>query len=246
MIIYEGPSAIDGKPIIAIATGLGTSSGNRKTGQMVQTWILPRDVEPHTAVKTGEDATVCGDCPHRPANEGTCYVTVFQAPLSVHRAYHRGSYPAFEVEAFRGRQVRFGAWGDPAAVPTEVWANIAAVASGHTGYTHQWKTADPALAPYCMASADNADDRAMAHGMGWRTFRTRLESEPRLKGEAVCPASAEAGHKLTCSDCMACSGSTGKRGDIVIIAHGTASKVNAYAKARLDAKGTFQFDTVAA
>jgi len=239
MIIYNGPSQIDGKPIVAIATGLEASSSNRKTGGMVQTWILPADVEPHTAVKTGEDVTVCGQCTHRPSTGGSCYVTVHQAPLSIHRAWKRGRYPEFDVESFRGRRVRFGAWGDPAAVPTHVWASIAAVADGHTGYTHQWKSADPQLASYCMASVDTAGERDIARGMGWRCFRTRLETEDRQHGEALCPASAEAGKKLTCDTCMACGGANGRRGDIVIVAHGTAGKVANYKRARVKANGQF-------
>ena len=50
--LYEGASVLDGKPIVVLAT-LETS--NAKTGAMVQTWILRSDVEPHQAVKTGDD-----------------------------------------------------------------------------------------------------------------------------------------------------------------------------------------------
>ena len=85
MIIYKGPSLIDGSPIIAIAT---LNSSNSKTGAMVQTWIMRSDIEPHHAIKTGADISVCGDCPHRPANNGSCYVLTFQAPLSIYRAFH--------------------------------------------------------------------------------------------------------------------------------------------------------------
>ena len=242
MIIYQGASQIDGRPIVAIATGLGSSSSNRKTGGMVQTWILPADVEPHKAVKTGADSTVCGECPHRPLAGGSCYVTVHQAPLAVYRAWQRGRYPAFDAEAFRGRRVRFGAWGDPAAVPVYVWANIAAYAAGHTGYTHQWRTAPVELARYCMASVDKPDELPIAAAMGYRCFRTRLESEPVQRGESTCPASAEAGHKLTCDTCMACSGATGRRkGHIAIIAHGSAGKIGNYKRARANAAGVFEF-----
>jgi hypothetical protein len=50
-ILYEGPSMIDGKPIVVIAT---VGSANSKTGAMVQTWIMRQDVEPHHALKTGK------------------------------------------------------------------------------------------------------------------------------------------------------------------------------------------------
>ena len=45
-VLYEGPSLLDGEPIVAILTGLRSSSGNRKTGAMLQTWILRADVSP--------------------------------------------------------------------------------------------------------------------------------------------------------------------------------------------------------
>ena len=64
-VLYRGPSKIDGKPIVMIATGFKTGSGNVKTGAMIQTWILREDVEPHTAQKTGDDESICGNCPHR-------------------------------------------------------------------------------------------------------------------------------------------------------------------------------------
>ena len=42
-VLHEGPSPFDGQPIVSIAT---LHSSNRKTGDMVQTWILPRDLHP--------------------------------------------------------------------------------------------------------------------------------------------------------------------------------------------------------
>jgi hypothetical protein len=77
-ILYKGPSVLDGAPIVVIAT---MSTNNGKTGDMVQTWILRDDVSPLEATKTGQDSSVCGECPHRHYLGGACYVTVFQAPL---------------------------------------------------------------------------------------------------------------------------------------------------------------------
>ena len=65
-IFYEGPSAIDGAPIVVIATGFASATGNRKTGDMVQTYIIRQDVKPTDALRTGQDASICGDCKHRP------------------------------------------------------------------------------------------------------------------------------------------------------------------------------------
>ena len=59
-ILYEGPSLIDGQPIVAIAT---YSDKNTKTGLMVQTYILCQNIDPRDANKTGADFSICGKCP---------------------------------------------------------------------------------------------------------------------------------------------------------------------------------------
>jgi hypothetical protein len=64
-ILWRGPSLIDGEPIVAIAVGLANASSNRKTGAMLQTYILREDISPVDAVRTGADESICGDCPHR-------------------------------------------------------------------------------------------------------------------------------------------------------------------------------------
>lgn len=230
-VLYRGPSMLDGQPIVAIAT-MGSKNG--KTGAMIQTWIMREDCAPTDALKTGADVSVCGQCPHRPALGGACYVTVFQAPLSVWKAYQRGRYPILPDGApFAGQVLRLGSYGDPAAVPFEVWQRALAGTAGHTGYTHQWRTSDVRLAAVCMASCDTPTDRTEAKRAGYRTFRLRLATEGTDAGEVVCPASAEGGAKLECSQCRACGGAgTGRRGDVAIIAHGAPSKVAAYARFR--------------
>lgn len=216
MILYEGKSQLDGAPIVAIATFSGK---NAKTGALVQTWIMRADYEPHIALKTGLDKSVCGNCKHRPANLGSCYVRVFQAPLSVYRAYKRGKYAKAPRGWAKGLDVRLGSYGDPAAVPTRVWAAVKRDARSATGYTHQWR-AHADLMPYCMASVDSVEEAFEARAMGWRTFRVRTKEEGRMGREFVCPASDEAGKKLKCADCMRCGGADGTRGVPVIIAHG--------------------------
>lgn len=230
-IVYEGPSQLDGAPIVMIAT---VKSGNAKTGGMVQTWIMRADIAPTDALKTGADASVCGECPHRPINGGACYVTVFQAPLSVYKAYKRGRYPLAGSAVFKhiigGRMVRLGSYGDPAAIPRHVLQDFTAHAEGITGYTHQWRThGDAELSALCMASCDSEADRIEAKTAGFRTFRVRMEGEDKRAGEVVCPASEEGGHKLSCAECGSCNGhASGRRGDVVIMAHGALSKVRAF------------------
>lgn len=228
IVLYRGPSQLDGKPIVVIATGF-EGSKNEKTGAMIQTWIMREDIAPHNAVKSGEDVSVCGDCPNRGTS---CYVLTFQAPLVVWKAYHRGIYSEVITVAkarqhFAGRSVRIGAYGDPAAVPAKVWHDVATWSESVTGYTHQWRNPEIAyLKGYCMASCDSKGDREEAKRLGWRTFRvtTDLEREDR---EIICPATTQA--ELSCAMCKACGGHGAKaRCDVVIEVHGPVIKVNAF------------------
>jgi hypothetical protein len=223
-ILWYGPSQIDGAPIMLIAT---INSANAKTGSgLVQTWILRSDISPLEAIHNGSDSSICGACPLRGKIENdrnvgrACYVLVHNAPRSIYAAHTRGKYPRLSLrearQALSGLRVRLGAYGDPAAVPIRVWDMLLADTAGHVGYTHQWKRFT-AIARYAMASVETLKQATQARARGFRTFRI---GKSKSRGESLCPASAEAGRKLTCDRCMACSGSTGRRGSIVIPAHG--------------------------
>lgn len=239
-ILWEGKSQIDGAPIMLIATGIKANSRNAKTGNLVQTWILRSDVKPTTATHTGEDSSICGDCPHRGEIVNgknvnrSCYVTVFQAPLNIFNTSKRGKYARIKGDKaaalLAGRNVRLGAYGDPAAIPFHVWARILKHAARGTGYTHQWKTADSRFARYCMASADSAAEGELARAKGYRTFRVGTVAESLVKGkEFLCPASKEAGAKVNCAACLACGGlDSPNRASVFIPAHGAKDKVTAF------------------
>lgn len=235
VILYEGASQIDGAPIVAIANRITTASSNDKTGAMVQTFIMRSDIDPVAALKSGADASVCGDCQHRPANNGSCYVNVGRSVRSTFDAYKRGRYarpgvdydPAILPELFRDLAFRLGTYGDPAAVPFQIWRRATLFAAAVNGYSHQWR--QPQFAAFktlCMASADSEQDARDAHAMGWRTFRVRAPNAPILpRLEAVCPASAEAGKRTSCVDCKACGGTSAKaRVSMVIVAHGATAR----------------------
>jgi hypothetical protein len=213
-IIWEGASLIDGAPIVAIAT---TGSKNSKTGAMVQTWIVRADMLATDAIHTGEDYSICGNCPKRGTvingknTKRECYVKVFQAPRSVSAKYLRNGYERIDAaDMGAGRMVRIGSYGDPAAVPAHVWEALVSRASGHTGYTHQWREEHAvSMKGLLMASADSIDEAREAQGQGWRTFRV---SERGIHGlidnEITCPASKEAGQRTTCEACGLCRGAT--------------------------------------
>ena len=226
-IIYNGPSLLDGKPIVAIATW---SNRNTKTGAVLQTYILRSDINPLEASKTGEDFSICGDCtmrgevttdPERKQAKGRrCYVNLGQGVLIVYKSFLRGIYPMANTQTGRntlgrGRFVRIGTYGDPAAVPSFVWTQLLAEATTFTAYSHQsgWR---PDIA---MQSADNKA-QAIAHWKaGRRTFRVIADlGELDKANEALCPASKEAGRRVQCTACKLCKGSSlGK--SIAIVEH---------------------------
>jgi len=228
-VVYEGPSRLTGDPIVGIVT---LHSDNVKTGDMPQLWIVPRDVSPVDAVRTGQDARVCGDCPPRGTGHGArpCYVKVWQSPRAIWAAYKRGKYPkatSWEVaEKCEGRPVRLGAYGEPSALPAYVSQDLVSHTSKHTGYTHQWdKGMHDTLRQVVMASVDTPDQALKALAGGWRTFRATLD-DVILEHEILCPASKEAGAKVQCDRCGLCNGSHGpqdKRKSIVIKAHGSGA-----------------------
>jgi hypothetical protein len=224
-VMYRGPSMLTGEAIVLVVI---RSSVNPKTGDMAQTYILRDGMRPVEALRSGEDKAICGDCKHRAVNAGTCYVVVRQGASRVHDSLERGFYPDFThcpdllAELLQGRRARLGTYGDPAAVPVDIWREFTAPLAGWVGYTHQWRRADAQpLREFCMASVDSPAEMAEARSMGWRTFRVRLSTDPLEQGEAVCPASKEGGFKLQCDGCGACDGKArDRRGGIAIMLHG--------------------------
>lgn len=223
-VFYDGPSMLDGAPIIGIAV---LRSANAKTGDMVQTYILRADAHPVEAIRTGDDASVCGDCPHRGT---TCYVDVGKSVAAVFACWARGGYPLIDPRDVgmlsAGRYVRIGSYGDPAAIPLQYWLQLIKHAAGHTGYSHQWKRPEfQGFRDIVMASADSAADMDIARAMGWRTFRVRTAAETLADREIACPASDEAGKRAQCISCRACDGADRPgKASIAIIVHGRGRK----------------------
>ena len=167
----------------------------------------------------------------------TCYVKVFHAPANAYKIRHGIKHGAWArnpwypmatpefIERIRSMApvIRFGAYGDPAAVPTRVWETLAGASSRWLGYTHQWRTCDPELARYCMASVDSPTEYGEARAMGWRTFRVRTKDQTLEGGEIVCPASKEGGQKVQCDVCSLCMGTERNAKDVAIIAHGVGA-----------------------
>lgn len=216
MLVWEGYSRLTGRLDDTVRLILADSkSQNRKTGNMVQAFILAKETAPHERVKAGEDTLICGNCPFR-AGAG-CYVNVGQAPASTWRAHVKRDFATLPEIAKRvsGRMVRLGAYGDPAAVPFEVWQTLLSGAAGWTGYTHAWRYCDPRFSRVCMASVENAEDAREAHARGWRTFRV-VADYAGMEGREIACLSDSRG--ISCEACGLCNGNPRE------LAHGKAAK----------------------
>lgn len=209
---------------VVIATGFSTRSDNRKTGDMIQIWILVKLVDPVQAIKEGLDRLICGSCVHRGNGDGSgrsCYVNVGQAPLGIWRAWRAGKYPTLQfMDCFAGRKVRFGAYGDPTHIPLSLALAIAGVSSGWTGYTHQWRK--PSLQGWrqiLMASVDSVAELVIARSLGWSTFRVTSDTDHEAT-ETLCASDRDG---TPCVDCLACAGVRGGLRSIHIPVHGSGA-----------------------
>jgi len=238
-VIYQGPSLLDGQPIVCIAT---VKSKNSKTGNMVQTWIMRADIDPMAANRGGQDYSNCGACPLRGiannnangvASKRGCYVLLQNAPLGIWRAYKRGAYQiARTIDAIaaigNGRTVRLGSYGDMAAVPAWVSSALQSDSLGHTAYTHQAANSASSFdAARYMVSVGSVQEASAAWAKGQRTFRiVSNANEIVTVSEIECPSK----RGVSCADCGLCGGSQVKAKSIAIVAHGIGKK-NAIAAA---------------
>jgi len=228
VLLYEGASVLGGGPIFVVAT-FGTK--NRKTGALVQTWIMRADMHPVEASRTGADDAICGSCPHRAlrGSKRSCYVNLAFGPRGVWEAYQLNKYVRFDTARhkhyFAGQLLRAGAYGDPVAVPAGVWQPLVDAAYQTVSYTHLWRLseAEPFKA-WTMASVDSVAEREEAKELGWRTYRV----SPDLSlghDEIWCPATEPGGNRALCETCMACDGHMrgSRRVDIASPVHGKGS-----------------------
>lgn len=218
-LIFDGPSLIDGSPIVVSVAGLTKPSTNRKTGPMAQAYILCKDHPPVEAQRNGADHAICGTCPHR---NGACYVLTHQGPSSVYKStgttVNDPARIGFQSKAWG---VRLGAYGDPAAAPTRIWHALTRGFKSFTGYTHQWRSCDPDLKALCMASVDSVAEAREAQALGWRTFRVKDHDAPIDPNEVQCPNQT---HGVTCLQCGLCAGTTTAGKNITTNVHGAQWK----------------------
>ena len=204
-------------------------TSNSKTGNMVQSFILPIDwITSDKKIQEIGDSSVCFDCEHNMSNKKDCYVikgNSLMGLLSKVRSLRKkgiDSIPEFDsfieekiLEAVKGRAVRFGSYGEPVLLGEDLISKIAERASYWTGYTHQWHTNNWAKKFFMASVESNLINRA-AQAMGWRTFFVGKTDDSSL---ITCPASKEAGYKTTCENCKLCMGTTSRAKSIKINKH---------------------------
>jgi len=239
IVIYLGPSAIDGSPIVVLAS---TASKNVKTGSMVQTWIMRADLHPSEASARGEDSSICGSCPRRHSLGGDCYVQIVHAPRSVWLAWERagklGENWADHTEILRLQAdsraygLRLGSYGDPMAVPASVWQDLidALQPRSVVGYTHQWQSTTRSDREYqwfvdhVMASCDTPEEAERARWIGWRYFLAVQPGSSIPERTIQCPATRSRS-PLTCDQCGICNGSAkgASKASVFLLEHGMRS-----------------------
>jgi hypothetical protein len=163
-LFYRGPSLLTGDPIVGVLTGLDQGSANAKTGPMAQAWILRSDIAPMDAKRQNVDDAVCGSCKLRGKNGrgSRCYVPVWFAPHNVYKridAYPPVNWPELQA-LLEGRGVRLGAYGDPAAIPFEVWRALLTTVTTWTG--RPTPTVGASAIPGSRRSAWPASTRSMS------------------------------------------------------------------------------------
>ena len=201
---------------------------------MLQTWIIRADLPPTEAAKTGDDASVCGDCRLR---NGACYVTLHHGPRAVYAAYHRGAYAI----GGRGRLVlgrrprdpvrrvrRSGSGPDARLVPAgseslEMDGIFASMARPQT-----------AAAPLPL----DGERRQRRRGLG--SERPWLAQLPGAPPRRAAPASRipvprreRIRHRTTCDRCAQCDGArlVDLRRSYSVIVHGSGA--SAFKRSRL-------------
>ena len=199
-----------------VITGFKKKSDNRKTGEMLQTYLLDK------ATLTSEPkvfGTKCAECPM----VSKCYVN--QDKMSVRRTLKKlingeaCSYKFSTLEEvlplLRGQRVRLGTYGDPSALPLHDLKKICEVSQGWTGYTHFWKEIASNYSLYLMASVEDLSGELLAHSLGYLTFRVLLKEDETLEvsSKSIQCLNVENDKTLVslqCVDCLICSGTKGR------------------------------------
>jgi len=198
-------------------------------------YIIPRNATTLDALYEDDNWKLCGNC----ALQGTydkenkrfenraCYVNLGWLDHTVVKAYASGRYLPYSREKHEfllaTREIRHGAYGDPAAMPDHLIQYLCEVGTSWTGYTHQafWQHPKRAafLAKYMMISCHNKAQHAEAQRRGWRSFSVIADGQDAPSNSVECPFGT---HGVKCIDCGLCKGLSLKAKSVYTIAHAKA------------------------
>lgn len=219
----------DGGEAYVFATGIDKPSANRKVGPSIEIWSVPAtfltDPQSQTHVcRIGDNGTGCALVPRSQGGGGGCYVAKMPIYEMVRAIKSRETKPwNGDAEPFRGKFIRFGAWGEPVLCPLPLVERLVSVARGHSGYTHLWGMSEYQLyRKYFMASVHDERQAARAYSMGWRYYSSsRKLIDPSLfpVKTITCPYETRG---IQCASCGLCDGAgRGSMVSIQIPAHGS-------------------------
>ena len=199
-----------------VITGFKKTSNNRKTGEMLQTYLLNKSTLTSEPKIFGAK---CSACPM----VSKCYVN--HDKQSVRRTIKKllnGENTSYKFSSLqevlpllRGQFVRLGTYGDPSALPIEDLKKITAASDGWTGYTHFFKEIDSDYSLYLMASVESLEGELLAHALGYLTFRVLLKEDETLEVsyssiQCLNVENEKTLVTLQCVDCLICSGTKGR------------------------------------
>ena len=199
---------------------------------LFQSWILQQDIVPTEAAKKGLDLGICGNCPMKLSQSGSCYVNLLPTN-NIYRKYKSRTYPrltANEIAVLKHYRypIRLGSYGDPTAVPFDVWEPIIHASNRYTGYTHQWRNHyNHVWQKYLMASVEGKEEASIAQNMGWRTFRVMAPNATLSENEILCRHTED--DRVQCESCLLCDGKSSKP-NIADRVHGLNWKISNFVK----------------
>ncbi len=222
------PSRYDGRPVVPTITTRFNDKVGAGAGLLVvaEEVVAAMPIAGHDWTRahkpgTGGLATACGSCPTGEA--ARCYVQSGIRAAAQPAAILRDQEDLFQVgwSISNGHIFRSAIAGDAAALPAETFEEVKFLTKRHgdpiwLGYTHDLTAGH--LRGSHVKSCDSPEDTVAAKAAGWRTFESIAPKGPRVQGgdvhlvagEFLCPASAPAiavrGKKISCAQCLACSG----------------------------------------
>lgn len=207
--------------VVLVLTNIKGGSQNEKTGDMVQSWVFDRN-----KLTDRVFGAKCSECPM----VSECYV---MKGRGAHNAVRRATLKALGLlegntsykvvslsevlPMLSGRPLRLGSYGDPSAIPLDDMRALVEAADGHTGYTHFWRSSDPAYSQFLMASVEDLAGEMLAQSLGYRTYRVlrKHETQHEVSERSILCLEKSAG--LSCADCLVCCGTSKPRAKNIYI-----------------------------